>query len=59
MNYRINESRHKKLEFWKTFYEEKPGVFPVIANDVGLKQEVIYTRYYSNRGSIYATLFFF
>ena len=29
-----------------------------IANDVGLKQEVIYTPYYSNRGSIFATLFF-
>lgn len=29
-----------------------------IADDVGLKQEVQYTPYYSNRGSIFATLFF-
>ena len=29
MNDRINESRHKELEFWKTSDEEKPGVFSV------------------------------
>ena len=34
------------------------GKLKKIANDVGLKQEVIYTPYYSNRGSIFATLFF-